>query len=88
MNIAIDCRYIGKSGIGRVLEGILDSIDYSLNHYYLVGDPKYISKLKNAVKYLGELEYQAKAYVITEDKALGLAMGYLISMNTVENGKR
>ena len=51
-------------------------------------DPKYISKLKNAVKYLGELEYQAKAYVITEDKALGLAMGYLISMNTVENGKR
>ncbi len=44
MNLAIDCRYIGKSGIGRVLEGILDSIDYSLNHYYLVGDSKYISK--------------------------------------------
>ena len=24
MKIAIDCRYLGKSGIGRVLEGILE----------------------------------------------------------------
>ena len=27
MKIAIDCRYLGKSGIGRVTEGILDSLD-------------------------------------------------------------
>ncbi len=37
MNIAIDCRYIGMSGIGRVLEGILDNLDYNENKYFLVG---------------------------------------------------
>lgn len=35
--IAIDCRYIGKSGIGRVLEGILDNLDYDKNQYILIG---------------------------------------------------
>ena len=43
MKIAIDCRYIGKSGIGRVCEGILDNLDEA-NEYFLVGDP---NKLKN-----------------------------------------
>lgn len=37
MNIAIDCRYLGMSGIGRVCEGILDSLDYSKNQFFLVG---------------------------------------------------
>lgn len=37
MNIAIDCRYIGKSGIGRVCEGILDNLDFQANSYYLIG---------------------------------------------------
>lgn len=35
--IAIDCRYLGKSGIGRVLEGILDNLDYDKNQYILIG---------------------------------------------------
>ena len=40
MNIAIDCRYLGKSGIGRVCQGILDNLDYSEHKYYLIGSPK------------------------------------------------
>ncbi len=39
MKIAIDCRYLGKSGIGRVCRGILDNLDYSLHQYFLIGDP-------------------------------------------------
>ena len=40
MKIAVDCRYLGKSGIGRVCEGILDNLDYSSDEYYLIGDAK------------------------------------------------
>lgn len=47
MNIAIDCRYIGKSGIGRVLEGFLDEIDFSAHSYYLIGDEKKLETYKN-----------------------------------------
>lgn len=35
MNIVIDCRYLGMSGIGRVLEGILDNLPPDHNYYYL-----------------------------------------------------
>ena len=38
MKIAVDCRYLGKSGIGRVCEGILEHLDYTADEYYLVGD--------------------------------------------------
>lgn len=44
MKIAIDCRYIGKSGIGRVLEGFLDNLDFSRNEYYLIGDKSKLEK--------------------------------------------
>lgn len=44
MKIAVDARYIGKSGIGRVLVGILDNLDYEKNEYYLVG-PKKLEEL-------------------------------------------
>ena len=40
MKIAVDCRYLGKSGIGRVCEGILDNLDYSSDEYFLIGDAK------------------------------------------------
>lgn len=43
MKIAIDCRYLGKSGIGRVCRGILDNLDYQENEYYLIGNPKELS---------------------------------------------
>ena len=29
MKIALDCRYIGRSGIGRVCKGIADNLDYA-----------------------------------------------------------
>lgn len=48
MNIAIDCRYIGKSGIGRVCLGILESLDYTENKYYLIGKPQNLSQFAGA----------------------------------------
>ena len=38
MKIAIDSRYLGMSGIGRVLEGILDNFDYDNYEVALVGN--------------------------------------------------
>jgi glycosyltransferase involved in cell wall biosynthesis len=49
MKIAIDCRYIGKSGIGRVCEGIIDNLDYDENSYYLIGNPALLKKYEKAV---------------------------------------
>lgn len=46
MRIAIDCRYLGKSGIGRVCEGILDNLNYQDNEFYLIGDPEKLKKYK------------------------------------------
>ncbi len=48
MKIAIDCRYLGKSGIGRVCEGIIDNLDYSENTYYLIGKKEQLAKYKEA----------------------------------------
>ena len=44
MKIAIDCRYIGKSGIGRVCEGILGALDFSENEYFLIGKKDLLEK--------------------------------------------
>lgn len=49
MKIAIDCRYIGKSGIGRVCEGLLDHLDYEKNVYYLIGDIDKLQKYNKAI---------------------------------------
>ena len=54
MKIAIDCRYLGGSGIGRFLKGILDNLDFNKNDYYLIGKEKDIKK------------YPAKKYLINE----------------------
>ncbi len=51
-------------------------------------DIKYVPKLKEAIKYLGSLEYDMKIFKITEDMALSLAMSYLISMQSGKNAKR
>ena len=37
MKIAVDCRYLGKSGIGRVNQGILDHFDVQAHEYWLIG---------------------------------------------------
>ncbi len=44
MKIAVDCRYYGKSGIGRVCQGLLENLDYFKNEYYLIGNEKLLSK--------------------------------------------
>ena len=48
MRIAIDCRYLGKSGIGRVCQGILDNLDYSAHEYVLIGSEKRLSSYSSA----------------------------------------
>ncbi|MGN0822952.1 MAG: glycosyltransferase family 4 protein [Candidatus Gallimonas sp.] len=48
MKIAIDCRYLGRSGIGRVCEGILRSLDYSAHSYYLIGKREKLREFTNA----------------------------------------
>lgn len=49
MKIAVDCRYLGKSGIGRLCEGLLDNLDYSAHCFYLVGDPDRLKKYVDAI---------------------------------------
>lgn len=44
MKIAVDGRYIGMSGIGRVCEGILDALDFDAHHFYLIGNAKKLAK--------------------------------------------
>lgn len=39
---------MGKSGIGRVCQGILDNLDYNENQYYLVGKKQFLSIYKDA----------------------------------------
>ena len=48
MKIAVDCRYLGKSGIGRVCEGILTHLDYAADEYYLIGDAKKLAPFSAA----------------------------------------
>ena len=48
MKIAIDCRYLGRSGIGRVTEGILENLDFSQNEYWLIGKRGSLEKYEGA----------------------------------------
>ena len=48
MKIAIDCRYLGRSGIGRVTEGILENLDFSQNEYWLIGKRASLEKYEGA----------------------------------------
>ena len=48
MKIAIDCRYLGKSGIGRVTEGILENLDFSVDEFYLIGKRESLAKYEGA----------------------------------------
>lgn len=55
MKIAIDCRYLGKSGIGRVCQGILDYLDYNEHEYFLIGNEE-------------KLRAYSPAYIIPNDE--------------------
>ena len=62
MKIAIDCRYMGKSGIGRVCQGILDHLDYDRHEYYLIGVPEKLQgyAAKEIVEELSDEDVTAK----------------------------
>lgn len=49
MNIAVDCRYLGKSGIGKACEGIINNLDYTRNKIYLIGKESLLKKYTEAV---------------------------------------
>lgn len=70
MKIAIDCRYIGKSGIGRVCEGIIDNLDYSAHDFYLIGNPKKLEKYSNATIIADETDPYSKRGILSFDKSL------------------
>ena len=42
--VAIDCRYLGSSGIGRHIEGILDYLDYEKDDFLLIGKKEVLDK--------------------------------------------
>lgn len=54
MKIAIDCRYLGMSGIGRVLEGILDNLDFSSASFTLIGKEEKLKKYRNCKIFIDE----------------------------------
>lgn len=49
MKIAVDCRYLGKSGIGKACEGIINNLDYTRNKVYLIGKESLLNKYNEAV---------------------------------------
>ena len=51
-------------------------------------NPQYIPQLKDAIKFLSNLEGEMKSYTIDEDKALELAVSYLIKMQGNKNGRK
>lgn len=66
--IVIDCRYLGKSGVGRVLENVLLNLDYSKDNYYIFwGQKKYVD------------QFQANEYIY--DDVSPLSMKSMINKN-------
>ena len=47
MKIAVDCRYLGHSEVGRMLEGILANFDFTRNQFVLIGKKEYIERYPN-----------------------------------------
>ncbi len=70
MKIAVDCRYIGKSGIGRVCEGILDAFDYSENDFFLIGKKALLEKYSHAKIIEDNSEPYSVKGLFTFDKSL------------------
>ncbi len=47
MKVAIDCRYLGHSETGRMLEGILSNLDFTRHQYVLIGKKELIERYPN-----------------------------------------
>ena len=50
MKIAVDCRYLGRSGIGRVCEGITENLTFDKHEYLLIGDAGRLEKYAGRAK--------------------------------------
>lgn len=70
MKIAIDCRYIGKSGIGRALEGILDNLDFTNDEFTLIGEPQKLKKYKPAFIFEDYTDPYSKSGIFTNWKKI------------------
>lgn len=81
MNIAIDCRYIGKSGIGRVCQGILDNLDYKKHKFYLIGKSEYLGKYKDAIIIANDSEPYSKSGLLKFPKSINKDCDALIIPN-------
>lgn len=68
MKIAIDCRYIGKSGIGRVCEGILENLDFTADEFYLIGNDEILKKYNNCVKIPDDTDPYSKSGLLKFNK--------------------
>ena len=83
MKIAIDSRYVGKSGIGRVLSGILDNLDYSKNEYYLVGSKKLEEMYPNAKVIVNETDPFSKKGILTFNKEINKICDLILIPNFI-----
>ena len=83
MNIAVDCRYIGKSGIGRVCEGIIDNLDYSVHNFYLIGNPEKLSNYKYATIIEDKTDPYSFKGLLSFDKKLNKICDALIIPNFI-----
>ena len=83
MKIAIDSRYIGKSGIGRVLSGILDNLDYSKNEYYLVGPKKLEELYPSAKVIINETDPFSKKGILTFNKEINKICDLILIPNFI-----
>lgn len=81
MNIAIDCRYIGMSGIGKVCEGILNELDYDANKYYLIGKKEKLKKYEKAVIVEDETKPYSVKGLFSFDKQLNKICDKMIVPN-------
>lgn len=83
MKIAIDARYIGKSGIGRVLSGILDNLDYDQNEYTLIG-PKKVQEMYPKAKFLlNETDPFSKGGILKFNKEINKACDLIFIPNFI-----
>jgi len=70
MRIAIDCRYLGKSGIGRVLEGILDNLPFDEHEYYLIGSKELEAKYPKAKVIINDTDPFSKGGILKFNKEI------------------
>ncbi len=81
MKLAFDCRYIGRSGIGRVCEGILDALDFDAHEFYLIGRREQLEKYEKAKIIIDETDPYSLAGLRSFDKKLNKICDALIIPN-------